>query len=341
MKKHFVGLFGIWALAGPIIALSTFNAPSSALATTTTYVADTTTQVTASTLVSGAKYLMCQYASASSAYEVLNGTTTSTKQIPFLTPNYSTLAALKSGATSLAGRFVTLTNATGSNWYIRRNSDSYYFASNGSSDLVFASSSTYSDTSRTYFVPLVGGSASYVRFYVYGDSALFLGTKSTGSYFDTWHDQTGSVATKDFILYRVYDQNEEAANYASSFNTSLGTVCSADGSTAIASLRSKWSEESTAWNSLSSAARSVITSATASSDAGASEVAKCKAKYLYIANKYSSDGSINDFMSLRTASLSDSTLLSKDYVPVALLAVFGVLSIGLLGGFFAFSRKHH
>jgi hypothetical protein len=320
------------------VAFLSIGRPLAANATSTTYVADTTTQITVSSLVSGAKYLMCQYAANTSAYEVMNGATTSTKQIPFLTPNYPSLAGLQSGASSLASRYFTLTKESESNWYIQRNSDSQYLVSNGSSDLTFSTSSTYSSTSRSYFVSVSGSSSDYVRFYVYGDTALYLGTKSDKALFDTWHDQTGSTATKDFILYRVYDQDEEAARYASSFNAAVGNVCSSSGNTALSSLESQWTSQSTSWSNLSSAAKSVITSATANASTSASAVAQCKAKYLYILGKYTSDSNLTDFMGISTSSsyrFEEST--AED--PVGYFIGAGIFLAGVLTFVYCQKRK--
>lgn len=341
MKKFSLYILGIVALAGPLLALTTLNEPTAALATTTTFVADTKTAVTASNLVNGGRYIFCQYAVATSKYEVMNGAANGTKQIAYTTPDYSTLADLKTGANSVASRYVTLTSAGGSNWYIRRCYDSKYLVSNGDSDLTFSSSSTYSSTNRCYFVPIVGSSSDLIRFYISDDSTLYLGTKSGTTYFDTWHDQTSSVATKDFILYHVYTVDEEANNYASSFNDTLSGICATDGSTSVSALRTAWSTMSTNWNDVSTISKSSLKNAVANSSLSADVKSRFKAKYLYIANKYRSDAEINDFMGVRTASLSDSALLNRDDTKIITLATIGVLSIAILSTFFVFSKKHH
>jgi len=181
-------------LAFVAVSLSAVGAfsvrPAAVLAQADTYVADTSSQVSFSSLTSGARYLLCQFAAKTQKYEVLDGSTNSTKQIPFATPDYSTLANLQSGASSVASRYVSLVKVdeAQSYWYIRRNSDNYYFSSNASSDLVFSSGSTYSSSNRTYFVPSAESASDTIRFSVYNDTSLFLGTKVEGAYFDTWHD---------------------------------------------------------------------------------------------------------------------------------------------------------
>jgi len=307
IAKHWRVACSLSALVFLSVSVSAVGAfsvkPSAVLAQSDTYVADTSSQVPVSSLVSGARYLFSQFSAKTQKIEILDGSTTSSKQIPFCSPDYSSLANLQSDASSQAFRFVTLESATGQSgsWYIRRNSDNSYFSSNGSSDLVFSTSNVYSSTNRTYFVPSAGSASNTIRFSVYNDTGLFLGTKVEGAYFDTWHDGT-SIATKDFILYRVYNQDEEAANYATSFVSTIGSVCLAGGNTPIASLHSAWSTMESAWGNLSLSAQSVIKSAAASSDSAAEKTAQCKAKYLYIQNKYSSDSSITDFMGLGTGS---------------------------------------
>jgi len=314
--------------------------PLEASAQSAAYVADTTQQVTLSSLTSGARYLFCQLSEKTSKYEILDGSmaTTITKQIPFCSPDYSALADLQSGVSSQAFRFVSLENVTGQSgfWFIRRNSDGYYFSSNGSSDLVFSSDSTYSSTTRTYFVPSAGSASNTIRFSVYNDTSLFLGTKAEDAYFDTWHDQTNSVAAKDFILYRVYDQSEEAANYAASFVSTIGSVCSADGNTALQDLDSAWAEMEIAWGKLSSSAQGILTSVTADPDPEASITAQCKAKYLYIVSKYSLD----DFMGLKVNGLVSIPFVSekKDDGRLWVVAALSFLSV-FFGGFLAFLKK--
>jgi hypothetical protein len=332
-------------LAFVAVSLSAVGAfsvrPTTVLAQADTYVADTSSQVGFSSLTSGARYLLCQFATKTQKYEVLDGSTNSTKQIPFATPDYSTLANLQSGASSVASRYVSLVKVdeAHSYWYIRRNSDNYYFSSNASSDLVFSESGAYFDSNRTYFVPSSGSASDTIRFSVYNDTGLFLGTKVEGAYFDTWHDGS-STATKDFILYRVYNQDEEAANYAASFVSAIGSVCSADGNTATDALHSAWAGMGTAWGKVSSSAQSVITSVTANPDSAASITAQCKAKYLYIVGKYSLDSSINDFMGLGTSGLVSLPFVRRkeddggSWV-VAVLSFLGVF----FGGLLILSRK--
>ena len=332
MVKHVKYCLALSAFALSFSAVSMMKQPSAAMAQSVIYVADTTQQVNVSSLVSGARYLLCQYSAKTSKYEALDGSTTSSKQIPFLANDFSSLADLQSRASSAASGYVTFEKVDEINnyWYIRRNSDSYYFSSNGSSDLVFSSSSAYSSTNRTYFVPSAGGGSNTIRFSVYGDSTLFLGTKVEQSYFDTWHDGS-SVATKDFIIYRVYNQTEEAANYATLFDSSLGSTCSLDGNTDLASLHSAWASMSNAWTSVSSPARSLIKTAVANPDVSAEAVAQCKAKYLYIVGKYPSDPLINDFMNLRTNGLIDS-VASKVEQDWNLDSAFALLIVGAVSG---------
>jgi len=327
-------------LAFVAVSLSAVGAfsvrPAAVLAQADTYVADTSSQVSLSSLTSGARYLLCQFAAITQKYEVLDGSTNSAKQIPFATPDYSTLANLQSGASSVASRYVSLVKVdeAHSYWYIRRNSDNYYFSSNASSDLVFSSGSTYSSSNRTYFVPSAGSASDTIRFSVYNDTSLFLGTKVEGAYFDTWHDGS-SIAAKDFILYRVYNQDEEAMNYATSFLSTIGSVCLASGNTPIAPLRSAWSTMESGWEGLSSSAQNILKTVVANSDSAAEKTAQCKAKYLYILSKYSSDSSITNFMSLETGSAASFAAVdqkAKDWdlgiaVTSLLLCVsFGVLS---------------
>jgi hypothetical protein len=338
-----LGLASAFALLLPFSIVAAYKAPTEvkAGAITYTYVADTSTQISKAALVSGAKYLFCQYVTNNSlnAYEVMDGATTSAIHIPFFGTTYSTVSLLVAGASSQASKYVTLTHQSGDNWYIQRNSDGEYLMSNGSSDLCFTSSSTYSSSSRCYFTA-AGTASATISFNVYGDTKLFLGTKTEGAYFDTWHDQTNSVAQKDFILYRVYDQQEEAANYATSFNNGVGSVCSSSGNTSSASLNSEWTTMSTSWSSLSSAAKSVITSATASSDSGATAVAQCKAKYTYIVSKYASDSSITDFMGLGIKSQSQlqDNRQEQDKNFFA-LTLFSVLAIGSVSGCYFYNKS--
>lgn len=330
-------LLSALTLAFPFV--STQAQPLEASAQSTTYVADTTQQVAFSSLTSGARYLFCQLSAKTNKYEILDGSTTSSKQIPFCSPDYLTLADLQSGVSSQASRFVSLEEVAGQSgfWFIRRNSDGYYFSSNGSSDLVFSKDSTYySDSNRTYFVPSAGSASNTIRFSVYDDTGLFLGTKAEGAYFDTWHDQTSSVAAKDFILYRVYDQNEEAANYAASFVSTIGSVCSADGNTVLQDLDIAWAEMETAWGKLSSSAQGILTSVTADPDPEASITAQCKAKYLYIVSKYSLD----NFMGLKVNGLVSIPFVSEKENDGRLwvVAILSFLSV-FFGGFLALHKK--
>jgi len=339
MKKFSLYILGIVALAGPLMVLSGFSKPETALATTVTYVVDTKTDVTVSGLVNGGRYLFCQYADNTSKYEIVNGTSNSDIQIPFATPDYGSLTELKAGVNTIANRFLTLSSAGGSNWYIKRTYGGKYLCSNANSDLVFTTSTTYSSDTRTYFVPIVGSQPNLIRFYISNDTSLYLGTKIDKALFDTWHDQTNSVATKDFLLYRVYTTDEEADNYATSFNTNLGGTCAADGSTSISSLRSTWATMSTNWNDLSITTKTTLKGTAANSSTTANVKSQYKAKYLYIANKYRSDTQINDFMGVRTASLSDARLNSENTKAIMGILAVACLSIICTIGLVAFSRK--
>lgn len=334
MVKHLKCCLALSALALAFSTISMVRQPSVAMAEGTIYVADTAQQVNVSSLVSGARYLLCQYSANTSKYEALNGSTTSSRQIPFIVPDldYSSLADLQNRASSAAPGYVTFEKASGTNnyWYIRRNSDNYYFSSNGSSDLVFSSSGVYSSTNRTYFVPSAGGDSNTIRFSISNDVALYLGTKVEGSYFDTWHDGS-SVATKDFIVYRVYNQSEEATNYATSFDSSLGSTCNLDGNTNLTSLHNAWASMSNSWARVSSPARSLIKTAVANSDVSAEAIAQCKAKYLFIVGKYPSDPLINDFMKLRTDALITSTA-SKEDKDWSLGSALALLILGATSG---------
>lgn len=96
----------------------------------------------------------------------------------------------------------------------------------------------------------------------------------------------------------------------------------------------------TAWGKISSSAQSVIASVTANPDSAASITAQCKAKYLYIVDKYSLDSSINDFMGLGTSGLVSLPFVSRkeddggSWV-VAVLSFLGVF----FGGLLILSRK--
>jgi hypothetical protein len=340
MKKTLWITPSLLALSTSVVAFLSTSQPIEASATTTTsYVADTSNTIAASGLVSGAKYLFCQYAANTSAYEIMNGATTSVKQIPFLNPHFSSETDLQAGASSLANCYVTLTLQSGSNWFIQRNNDNQYLVSNGSSDLVFSSSSVYSSTNRSYFVPLAGSSNKFVRFHIDNDTGLYLGTKAEGAYFDTWHDGA-SVANKDFILYRVYDQTEEATNFAQSFNTDIGGVCSSSGDTVLSNLETQWSSKYTLWSNLSTAAKNLFVSTAASSSTSASLIAQCKAKYLYILDKYPSDSNINDFMGIRPQGANESEIKGEDQSVIAnvIIAIFLTTAIAFVTRLFSKKR---
>lgn len=290
-------------------------------------------------IVSGRKYLLCQATAYAGRYEVMNGATNSTKQILFSGTNYTSWDTLKSDAKNRTTAYVTLTNKSGNDWYIQRNYDSKYLCSDSNSDLVFQSSNSASGY-YTYFTAQQGSNSSFVKFLNCKDSSLYLGTKDTGAYFDTWHDQVSSVAVKDFALFSVFSTYSEASNYYGSiFNDTLLAKCDAQGSTDVSTLLTPWSSMSNLWNLLDSSTKYGITNATASSSGTLSQ--QCKAKYLYIYNKYNKvNSSINNFMGLTISAQTVNGLkidLSQEMITI--ICLFGI-SIISIGASYKFRKKH-
>lgn len=324
-----------------LICLSTFSICSNnmgeASATTTTYYT-VPYNVSYDSIVSNRTYLLCQATPYNSRYEVLNGASSSTKQIAFSGTSYTSWTSLKADATNRGASFVTLINKSNHDWYIRRNYDSKYLSADSNSDLTFASSTTSSGY-YTYFTAQAGTSSSFVKFLNCKDTSLYLGTKSTASYFDTWHDQAGSIAEKNFALFSVFTSASNAANYYGSvFNSEIGDVCSSAGDTNISSLLTQWDEMSTLWSYLSSAVKTSITGATA--DVSGSYAQQCKAKYLYIYQKYNASYSaITNFMNL-TVDSSNKSVLYNSNINAGLIIGLLALSASFVGFYNVIKRKH-
>lgn len=289
-------------------------------------------------IVSNATYLLCQATAYNSQYEVLNGASSSTKQIAFSGTSYASWTSLKADATNRGSAYVTLINKSNNDWYIRRNYDSKYLSADSNSDLTFAISTTSSGY-YTYFTAQEGTTSSFVKFLNCKDTSLYLGTKSATSYFDTWHDQSNSIAEKNFALFRVFTSTSDAANYYGSiFDSEIGDVCSSAGDTNITSLSTQWDEMSTLWSYLSSAVKTSITGASA--DVSGTYAQQCKAKYLYIYQKYSTSyPAITNFMDLAIDS-SNKNVLYNTSVNGGLLIGLLALSISFVGLYYVIKRKH-
>lgn len=88
------------------------------------------------------------------------------------------------------------------------------------------------------------------------------------------------------------------------------------------------------WEGLSSSAQNILKTVVANSDSAAGKTAQCKAKYLYILSKYSSDSSITNFMSLETGSAAsfaavDQKAKDRD-LEIAVTSLLLCVSFGVL-----------
>lgn len=329
-------------LVAALICLSAFSICSNnmeeAAATSTNY-CTVPYNVSYDSIVNNSTYLLCQATAYNSQYEVLNGTATSAKQIPFSGTSYTSWTSLKTDATNRGSSYVTLIKRSNNDWYIRRNYDGKYLCADSNSDLTFASSTTASGY-YTYFTAQEGSDSSFVKFLNCKDSSLYLGTKSAGSYFDTWHDQAGSVAEKNFALFSVFTSYSDAANYYGSiFVSNMESVCSSAGDTNITSLSTKWNEMSTLWGYLSSDVKSSI--AGTSGDISGSYTQQCIAKYLFICQKYNSlYPAITNFMNITVSPSNKSVLYNNSFGNVLIVSLL-VSSLSFAGFYYIFKRKHN
>ncbi len=126
----------------------------------------------------------------------------------------------------------------------------------------------------------------------------------------------------------VPEAEAEAIAYAQSFNSALGAVCQADGSTDASALSTAWSTQATAYAALSADAKNYLNGTTSSTS---TDISDFQAKYNYIYGKYGSSLSLDDFNgtgSTTVQSLSSSNSSINSYAAIALIAVVTLLAAG-------------
>jgi len=86
------------------------------------------------------------------------------------------------------------------------------------------------------------------------------------------------------------DSTAEASLFAVSFNFFISDICDANGNTYLVDLNTEWEIQKTAYLAMTEESKYILTSSSA--NATGSDIEKCVAKYVYIANKYA----LEDFM---------------------------------------------
>ena len=169
----------------------------------------------------------------------------------------------------------------------------------------------------------------------------YLTVYATNPDFRTYTSTTGQpLPAACIVLYDMTVLN----GYAASFNSTLGGVCVANGSSNVASLASAWSSVSSDFASLSAAQKAVFAdTVNAVGDVAGTEIEQAIAKYEYVAAKYNTQlvASGWDFMARNITPASGSARLGEiaDGNNLVVIALIAVSTLGILGGVFYFRKR--
>ena len=184
----------------------------------------------------------------------------------------------------------------------------------------------------------------------YGYDGIHLQEANNGRYLTLY------AAGPDF---RSYTSTSSQGNYAacivlydmtvlegaaSTFNTSIGGVCNASGSTNVSSLASAWSTLATSFAGLSASQKAVYADTTnAVGNVSGTVIQQAIAKYEYVAAKYNTQlmASGWDFMGRNITPASGSARIGEiaDGNNLAIIAFIAVSTLGILGGILYFRKR--
>ena len=136
------------------------------------------------------------------------------------------------------------------------------------------------------------------------DGSLNYPTYSLGTTYEFAVKVGNNINFKEDGVYAIYYNKENqiwinagADAFYTKFITEVGAMCDYDGDTNVTNLKSTWSAQETAYNSLSVAEKNTIKAVgfDGGSESSEQNLLKMVAKYHYVVVKYASQG-INDFI---------------------------------------------
>lgn len=126
----------------------------------------------------------------------------------------------------------------------------------------------------------------------------------------------------------------DASSFAVSFNSAIGGVCNVDGNTNVANLSTEWGLQKTAYLALTEGARYVAQ--IASVNVSGSDLERCVAKYVYVANKYALD----DFMGRADVTgASQINPISDNNTNIMMIIVFSLIGMSVIVGYRLVNKK--
>ena len=137
--------------------------------------------------------------------------------------------------------------------------------------------------------------------------------------------------------------NAGADAFYTKFITEVGAICDYDGNTNVTNLKSVWSAQETAYNSLSNAEKNTIKAVgfDGGSESSEQNLLKMVAKYHYVVVKYASQG-VNDFIwNAYTPSNRIGMNQVANNTTFIIVMASAITVIGAAGLFFVIRRKKH
>jgi len=146
---------------------------------------------------------------------------------------------------------------------------------------------------------------------------------------------TASTIDESVKLYvkTTIDPSYEAGVFAADFNSKVGAICDASGSTVIATLQTEWATQASNFATLSAEAKAILK---ACDGKGVTDVDDCVKKYDYIINKYG-DTAFADFMDrfegpvIPSQVLEHNALSTNDSTTATVIAIVSIVCVISLG----------
>ncbi len=185
--------------------------------------------------------------------------------------------------------------------------------------------------------------------YYEADGTLNYPTYSLGTSYEFAVKVGNNINFKEDGVYAIYYNKENqiwinagADAFYTKFITEVGMICDYDGDTNVTNLKSTWSAQETAYNSLSLAEKNTIKAVgfNGGSESSEQNLLKMVAKYAYVVTKYASQG-VNDFIweGVHSSTGNMNALSVANNTTFIVILSSTITVIGAAGLFFVIRRK--